>query len=134
MEGIVVEKHGETLVVMAEGNPLRLNDPNYVDFSPGDQVDVIIRPEMVKVRLDEGVYEGKILQAAYLGESVEYVVDVNGTQLSVQESDPTRLELIPEGTPVKVSFTEACLHVLKKSEFCVSNRTSLESFSKLFNA
>ncbi len=114
LEGQITERHGDDLVIATHGSTLTISDPHYHDFAVGETVDIVIRPEMVKVRTDEGKFQGRIKQAAYLGESIEYFIDLNGLQLTAHETDPTRLDMIPEDTSVKISFMEDCLHILKK--------------------
>ena len=92
---------------------ISLSDPYYAEFTTGQQVDLVVRPEMVHVRRDEGKFDAKVVQASYLGESIEYVLDLHGSQITARETDPSRMDMIPEGTDVKVSFIENCLHVLK---------------------
>ena len=109
-----IEKRNDELIIMVEGNPLTINDIHYNEFTIGEEVEIIVRPEMIQVRTEEGKYSATIKQAAYLGESIEYILDFNGNELTAHETDPSRLEIIPEGSSVKISFMEDCLHILKK--------------------
>lgn len=113
LNGIIRNVSQNELEIEVEGKTIFLSDPRYVDFNAGEKVDVVVRPEMVHVRREEGKFEAKIIQAAYLGESIEYVLDLNGKQITAHETDPARLDIIPEKSNVKVSFIENCLHVLK---------------------
>ena len=114
LEGKIIEKRNDELIIMVEGNPLTINDIHYNEFTIGEEVEIIVRPEMILVRTEEGKYSATIKQAAYLGESIEYILDFNGNELTAHETDPSRLEIIPEGSSVKIAFMEDCLHILKK--------------------
>ena len=109
----IVEANQGDLTIKALDKTISLNDPYYSVFSKGDKIDLVVRPEMVHVRRDEGKFDATILHASYLGESIEYILDMHGYQITAHETDPARMDMIPEKTQVKVSFIENCLHVLK---------------------
>lgn len=113
LDATVKQANNGDLKIDCYGQTIELNDPYYADFKAGDKIDLVVRPEMVHVRRDEGKYNAKIIQAAYLGESIEYVMDMNGQKITAHETDPARMDMIPEGTDVKLSFIENCLHVLR---------------------
>ncbi len=113
LEGTIAKNNNGNLEIEAAGKVIKLSDPRYGEFSTGDKVTLIIRPEMIHVRADEGKFDAKIIQAAYLGESIEYVIEIDGRHFTAHETDPARLDMIPEQSAVKVSFIENCLHVLK---------------------
>ena len=113
LDATIEEAHNGDLKISTHGDVVSLSDPFYANFKAGDKVDLVVRPEMVHVRTDEGKFSGKVIQAAYLGESIEYVIDVHGAKMTARETDPARMEIIPEGTEIKLSFIENCLHVLK---------------------
>ena len=51
-----------------------------------------------------------------MGPSQEYVVDLNGHPLQIEDSDPTGRERFAEGSGVKVSFKHEGLHIVKKTD------------------
>lgn len=51
-------------------------------------------------------------RAAYLGDSIDYDVEVNGQELTAVETDPSHLQLHPEGSEVWLTFSEDCIHIL----------------------
>jgi iron(III) transport system ATP-binding protein len=77
----------------------------------GEEVTLIIRPEMINV-VDEAPVKGVVRRAYYLGDSVDYDIEVNGHLLTVIETDPTRLVFYPRGSEVGLTFHEDCIHVL----------------------
>jgi iron(III) transport system ATP-binding protein len=82
------------------------------DIYVGEKVTVIVRPEAVKVRPSNGNFEGLIRQAVYLGNVIEYDMEVSGELITGVETDPSRMELIPVGSKVSVGFAEDYIQVL----------------------
>ncbi|MBQ6503025.1 MAG: ABC transporter ATP-binding protein [Flexilinea sp.] len=113
LEAKVIEAKNGDMKISVFDKIISLNDPYYSNFSAGEKIDLVVRPEMVNVRRDAGKFDGKVVTASYLGESIEYVIDLYGTHITARETDPARMDIIQEGTPVKVDFVENCLHVLK---------------------
>ena len=68
---------------------IAISDPVYRDLAVGEDVDVVLRPEIIKVDRREGSAEAVVLQSAYLGESVEYILEYLGQKISAKETDPT---------------------------------------------
>ncbi len=111
--GEIVGRDGDKVDIKMGEMKLSITDPVYRDFAVRDAVDVVLRPEIIKVDRDSGVADATVSQAAYLGESVEYILDFLGQRISAKETDPTRLRVIEPGTPVKLSFPESCIHMIK---------------------
>jgi iron(III) transport system ATP-binding protein len=109
--GSVREKKGTDLVVDVLGKTLKLTDVQR-EFNPNDKVTLIIRPEMMRIKKSGELFEGTIIKAVYLGDVIEYDVEVNGQTLTGLETDPTVMELFPEGEQVHVGFAESCIQVL----------------------
>ncbi|MBN1921327.1 MAG: ABC transporter ATP-binding protein [Anaerolineae bacterium] len=78
----------------------------------GAEVTMIVRPEMIRVRQTGGHLRGIVRRAAYLGDSIDYDVEVNGQLLTAVETDPSHLRLYPEGNEVSLTFSEDCIHIL----------------------
>ena len=74
----------------------------------------MIRPEMVEIDSPQAQVAGIVRRALYLGNVIEYDVEVGGQLLSLVERDPRRTEIHAEGQAVKVRFLEDCLYVLPK--------------------
>jgi hypothetical protein len=53
-----------------------------------------------------------ICEAVYLGDVIEYVVEVSGQLMTGLETDPNVMELFPEGKQVTVGFAGGCIQVL----------------------
>jgi iron(III) transport system ATP-binding protein len=99
---VVIEALGKTLVVT---NPR-------TDLYIGEKVTIIVRPEAVKVQPSNGIYEGLVRRAVYLGNLIEYDMEVSGQLITGVETDPTRMDVIPVGSKVSIGFVESCIQVL----------------------
>ncbi len=110
----VVQGYDDRLVVQA-WNHLFCIPVNRDAFAVGQNVTLVIRPEMIHLN-ESGVVTGVVHRTAYLGNTIEYNVAVNGQMLTVTETDPARANLYPEGNPVGLSFFEEGIHVLPASD------------------
>jgi ABC-type Fe3+/spermidine/putrescine transport system ATPase subunit len=89
------------------------------EFREGEPVTLIVRPEMIQIKKTGGRYPGIVRQAVYLGDMIEYAVEVDGVSLLGTETDPYVTELFPEGENVTLGFAEEIIQVLpagKKAE------------------
>ncbi len=111
--GTVRGRENGALVVEAFGQPLKLAAQEA--HPAGAAVTLIVRPEMIQVRKDTGTYQGIVRRAAYLGDAIDYDVEVAGQLLTASETNPLQMEVYPEGASVGVSFYEACVHVLRSA-------------------
>jgi iron(III) transport system ATP-binding protein len=99
------------LVVDAFGATMTIPAPSG-EFKEGQNVVMVVRPEMVEVDQPEGQLEGVVRIANYLGDVVEYDVEVGGQLLALVEKDPRHTTIHPEGETVSLHFLEDCLYVL----------------------
>ncbi|MCA9973020.1 MAG: ABC transporter ATP-binding protein [Anaerolineales bacterium] len=87
-----------------------------VAYRVGQQVTLVIRPEMAVINPDDGAHvSGTVRQAAYLGSTVEYSVEVNGQLLSLVEHDPRHVVIHRPGETIQVRFWDECLYVIPGS-------------------
>ena len=82
------------------------------EFQEGEPVTLIVRPEMIKIRKTGGLYQGVVRQAVYLGDMIEYAVEVGEVSILGTETDPYVTELFPEGEAVTLGFAEDIIQVL----------------------
>ena len=113
IDGIVDSVNGDTVAVKIIGQQLNIPTAKR-KFQAGQSVVVVARPEMMSIDTGEAHATGIVAQAAYLGNHIEYVVDIQGQKLAIMESDPRRMTVHPEGTEVGLRFIEECLYVLPK--------------------
>jgi ABC-type Fe3+/spermidine/putrescine transport system ATPase subunit len=71
---------------------------------------------MVEIDSPEGQIDGLVRRAAYLGNVIEYDVEVEGQILSLVENDPRHTTIHPEGETVRLRFLEDCLYVLPEAQ------------------
>ena len=109
--GQVKEQNGQELVLEALDEVVTLKNIRR-DFTRDEAVSLIVRPEMIRVKKSGELFHGTIRRAVYLGDVIEYDVEVCGQILTGVETDPYVMELFPEGEQVTVGFAEGCIQVL----------------------
>ncbi len=90
----------------------RVRVPVTFAVEAGDQLTAVLRPEGLTLREDAALEQGVVEQAMYLGSSTEYVVQVQGTQLIVVDTDPRAQYVFREGQTVGVTFEPSTVHLL----------------------
>lgn len=111
IEGVVLAKNHSTLTVRSLGESVTVSNVKR-EFREGDAVTLIVRPEMIQVKKTGGVYQGVVRQAVYLGDVIEYAVDIGEFSILGTEADPRVTELFREGEHVTVGFVEDRVQVL----------------------
>jgi iron(III) transport system ATP-binding protein len=111
IDGTVLAQHGSELTVSTLGNSITLSNIKR-EFHESERVTLIVRPEMIQIKKTGGLYQGIVRRAMYLGDVIEYVVEVNGISILGIENDPHVTELFPEGEGVTLGFFEDCIQVL----------------------
>ena len=110
--GKVIEQKGQDLVVNALGQVVNLQNVKR-EFSTNDLVSLIVRPEMLRIKKSGELYSGVVRRAVYLGDVIEYDLEVAGQLITGTETDPYVVEPFPIGEEVSVGFAEGCIQVLK---------------------
>jgi iron(III) transport system ATP-binding protein len=111
IDGVVLAQAGSELTVRSLGEAITLSNIKR-EFQVGEDVTLIVRPEMIQIKKTGGLYQGTIRRAVYLGDEIEYVVEIGGLSILGTETDPHVTELFPEGESVTVGFAEDCIQVL----------------------
>jgi iron(III) transport system ATP-binding protein len=111
IDGVVLAQNGSGLQVKSLGESITLSNIKR-DFHEGEAVTLIVRPEMVEIKKTGGLYRGVVRRAVYLGDMIEYAVDVDGASILGTETDPHVIELFDEGEGVTLGFAEDCIQVL----------------------
>jgi len=107
----VVSQKTNELVAEVMGKKLRLAGSK-LKFAAGDAICLIVRPEMMRIKKSGEMFEGIIRRAVYLGDCIEYDIEIAGNLLTGVENDPNILEMFPEGEKVTVGIAENCVQVL----------------------
>ncbi len=86
-----------------------------VSMQPGERVRVFIRPQFIRLfpDIERGGFRARIKERTFLGEKVEYLVEVGDAQLTVVGSDSTDRGLYQPGKEVGVILQEANMRLLK---------------------
>jgi len=109
--GVVQEQSEGGLVVSSLGETLQLTNVQR-KFQNQEKVSLTIRPEWVKIKKTGELFKGVIQRAVFLGDVIEYDVEVKGQLITGLETDPNVIQLFPEGEEVSVGFAEGCIQVL----------------------
>jgi len=99
---VVIDMMGQSLTVDAAGD----------SYQAEAEVTVVVRPEMIDLNPAEAHVQGIVRRASYLGDVVEYDVEVGEQMLALVESDPRHTVIHEVGELVGVGFLEECLYVL----------------------
>ncbi len=111
LDGAVESQDGQSLAVKALGGKLTLRNVKNT-FGRDEPVTLIVRPEMIRIHKRGDHFEGVIRRTVYLGDVIEYTVEVNGQPLLGVETDPAATEIFPEGEKVSVQLAEGSIQVL----------------------
>jgi iron(III) transport system ATP-binding protein len=110
-EGQVISQSGSNLTLTSLGETVTLANVQR-SFMAGEDVTLIVRPEMIQIRKTGGLYSGIIRRAVYLGDVIEYDVEIAGQLITGLETDPYHTDLFPMGEQVTVNFAEGIIQVL----------------------
>ena len=111
IDGVVLAQDGSELTVRSLGQAITLSNIKR-EFHAGEDVTLIVRPEMIQIKKTGGLYNGVVRRAVYLGDEMEYVVEISGFSILGSETDPHVTELFTEGEEVTLGFAEDCIQVL----------------------
>ena len=111
VEATVRDARDGHLVVDALGTTMTVAAPDR-GLGVGQSAMLVVRPEMVEIDHPTAQMEGIVRIVNYLGNVVEYHVDVGGQLLALVENDPRHTTIHPEGDSVRLRFLEDCLYVL----------------------
>ena len=82
-------------------------------FAPGEEVDVVVRPEDVDIVSPErGMVQGVVTSVTFRGVHFEIIVDVCGFKWMIQTTDEHF-----EGDTVGIYVEPDAIHIMKKSEY-----------------
>ncbi|MEW5872930.1 MAG: ABC transporter ATP-binding protein [Chloroflexota bacterium] len=109
--GVALGREDGSLVVDVYGERLHLSDVKEA-YAPQSAVTLVLRPEMIQITPAASKFKGVVRQATYLGNVIDYVVELNGLLLNAVETSPLHMELFAEGTQVGVDFFTPCVHVI----------------------
>lgn len=104
--GVRIDLRGRVLDV-----PFRLGS-----LRDGEAVTLVMRPETLRLapasETDAETFQGTIRRVVYLGSTIEYEIDWDGTTLLAVIGSPLEHGLLPEGSRVAFDFPAATAHIL----------------------
>ena len=113
IEGKVIERQNGSLIVEAFGKALNVIKTD-APLQSGSPVTLVVRPEAIRVGQPDSPWLGTVHRATYLGNAIDYEVDVYGQMLVIQETNPLQTDFFAEGEQVGISILEDCAHVLPR--------------------
>ena len=97
-----------------------LSVPAAASYATGQRLSLVLRPESLSLVTDstkagdgEVIVPGVVRSRTFLGEKVEYAVEVNGALLQIVSYDPTRRGVVEVGTRVGVACDAAAVRILE---------------------
>ena len=109
--GTVREVGGEWVEVECLSQRVRVGQPPEA-VRAGQAVSLVLRPEMLWIAEGRGRLEGLVRRALYLGDAVEYDVEVQEHLLTFTETNPLRMKVHPPGSRVPLDFHAEMVHLL----------------------
>ncbi len=111
VEGRILECHAGRLTVDLLGQAVQIDQSNGAQDA-GQMVTLVVRPEMVRVGEAGSPWQGRVRRATYLGNAIDYEVELGGQALVIQETNPLHTTIFAEGELVDVRVLEDCVHML----------------------
>jgi iron(III) transport system ATP-binding protein len=101
---------GDTADVECFGQVLKIGTSGRLDS--GAEGVLVLRPEMVWISDEKGLFQGIVKRSVYLGNAVEYEVEVEGAILTFSETNPKRMKRYESGKPVNLDVHVEMVHFL----------------------
>jgi iron(III) transport system ATP-binding protein len=111
VQATVLGVNGNLVAMEALGQTVTIPKPDK-PVNVGQRVRLVVRPEAIAVVDRGGQYVGIVRWASYLGNVVEYQIEVAGQNLAVIDTDPRHTVIHPPGHEVGVQFLDDCIYVL----------------------
>ncbi|HUX14294.1 MAG TPA: ABC transporter ATP-binding protein [Spirochaetia bacterium] len=111
----IVEATADRTVVEVLGRTYTATEI-YRDIKPGDKLNVMLRPEFIQLHTEITAERpaGTIVERTFLGERVEYVVDIDGVRVNVASYDPRHYRDFEVRGKVGVELDQSGMKVLKE--------------------
>jgi len=103
------------VVLTIFGQDYPISNPS-AGVSSGQKVSVFIRPECVELtgEIGKGELKGRIVEKTFLGEKVDYLLELDGCRLSATSYDPLRHGTYPLHREVGIRLNPKAISILKK--------------------
>ena len=118
MEGRVISVGADGVRLEIRGQTLDVPPPP-APFHPGDMATLVVRPETIRLTPVGSArtpsFAGIIRRAIYLGATIEYEIEWDGSAILAVISSPLEHGMLPEGVRVTFDFPPAATHMLRVS-------------------
>jgi iron(III) transport system ATP-binding protein len=71
----------------------------------------IIRPEAIQIG-KKGLIRGKVILSTFMGSYQDYVININGMDIKIQDGNPQEKEKFTEGEEAYISFNTKHVHII----------------------
>lgn len=113
----VKEGVGEQILLEILNRPYRLLKRSH-ELLVGQKINIFIRPETIVLTktVKEGALKAKVLERVFLGEKVDYLLEVDGYQLNATSYNPLRYETFSPHQEIGVQLIPDAIHILKEGK------------------
>lgn len=109
LEATIKEVKGGKATLDLEGTIIEVNYNG--NKTAGDKCKLVLRPEAIQIA-KEGMLLSKVSLSTFMGSYQDYVVEVMGQEIKIQDNNPQGRETFKEGEEVKISFSAFNVHVI----------------------
>jgi iron(III) transport system ATP-binding protein len=113
LTGKVLDNSGNTLKVQTVGKEFAIR--RNLSFQKGDDVILVVRPEMVELSAAGGEFEGEVGLVTYLGAEVDYEIGFNRETFTVAVSNPLKHGKFRRGDKVFMNFDWDNIPIIEKA-------------------
>jgi iron(III) transport system ATP-binding protein len=109
LEGTIKNISNKNAIIEVQGQIIEV--PYRGSKVAGDKCRLVLRPEAVGLD-NEGILKGKVVLSTFMGGYQDYIVEVGGTEVKIQDNNPQIKKIYAEGEEVKVTFSPLSVHVI----------------------
>lgn len=109
LEATIKEVKNGKAILDLDGITIEVNYKG--DKRTGDKCKLVLRPEAIEIA-KEGMLSSKVSLSTFMGSYQDYVVEVMGQEIKIQDNNPQGRETFKEGEEVKISFSSLNVHVI----------------------
>ena len=90
-----------------------------------EKINIFIRPEFIELSKETQAHQiqGTVIERTFLGEKVEFVLDVHGNQINVTSYDPVKCQSFSLNQKLGISLPEKYINIFEREggEECIKN-------------
>ena len=98
-------------VIDIDGRPVTVATWETRQASPGDQAEIVLRPEAIQIA-DQGMLPCKVELSCFMGSYQNYHVRVGQTLVKITDNCPVNKKIFNVGDQAFISFDKNCAHLL----------------------